>query len=451
MNYCGYSSTKPSDFEWLGAIPQEWDASLVKRWYCVTLGKMLQPNQLSPLDTEEPYLRAANITWSGVDISDVRSMWFTPYDKLKYRLAQGDLLVSEGGDVGRSAIWDGAIEECYFQNAINRIRERSGGNNRFLYYWMHFLKHIGYIDLICNKSTIAHYTAEKVQDSPCICPSPEEQYAIANFLDRETAKIDTLIDKQEKLIKLLEEKRQAVISHAVTKGLNPDVRMKDSGVEWLGEVPEHWTVTKFGFVKTVLTDFTANGSFADLKKNVEYLEGSGYARLIRLTDLRKNLTESGIWINELAYNYLSKSALFGGEFLLANVGAYAGLFWQMPEVKYPASLAPNMFMAKFDTKKVSQDFMAVIGQSHPVFSQLRLSATSSAAQPKLNKDDFKAIRFAHPDLKEQCEIVEHIEAETDGLNQIIQQSEKAKQLLKERRTALISAAVTGKIDVRNVA
>jgi type I restriction enzyme S subunit len=188
-----------------------------------------------------------------------------------------------------------------------------------------------------------------------------------------------------------------------------------------------------------------------LKKNVEYLEGSGYARLIRLTDLRKNLTESGIWINELAYNYLSKSALFGGEFLLANVGAYAGLFWQMPEVKYPASLAPNMFMAKFDTKKVSQDFMAVIGQSHPVFSQLRLSATSSAAQPKLNKDDFKAIRFAHPDLKEQCEIVEHIEAETDGLNQIIQQSEKAKQLLKERRTALISAAVTGKIDVRNVA
>ncbi|CAN2044925.1 type I restriction enzyme, S subunit [Candidatus Magnetomoraceae bacterium gMMP-1] len=260
-------------------------------------------------------------------------------------------------------------------------------------------------------------------------------------------------------------------------------------------MPKDWIVSKFGYVKTVLTDYTANGSFADLKKNVVYRDNPSHARLVRLTDLRKNLdNENGVWIDESAYNYLSKSALFGGEFLLANVGAYAGLFFQMPEYKGNASLAPNMFMAKFDNLKILREFMAYVGQSSGVNKQLRLNATASSAQhnmvvstgfavirpniklfngyaayalrtsgfisevvarsvgvsyPAINSSDLMNIKIPLPNLSEQKNIANFLDRETAKIDKLIQKFEAAIKLMQERRTALISAAVTGKIDVRN--
>ncbi|MHC0045835.1 restriction endonuclease subunit S [Vibrio campbellii] len=217
---------------------------------------------------------------------------------------------------------------------------------------------------------------------------------------------------------------------------------KNSELKWLGFVPTSWTVSKFAYLKTVLTDYTANGSFADLKKNVTYLDEPDFARLVRLTDLRRNLDNDGVWIDETSYKYLSKSALFGGEFLLANVGAYAGLFYQMPCNKGLASLAPNMFMAKFDSSKVLPDFMAYVGQSDPINKQLTLSATASSAQPKLNKDDFKSIRFCYPSLIEQQKIANFLDHETAKIDTLITKQEKLIELLKEKRQAVISHAVT---------
>ncbi|MES9831167.1 MAG: restriction endonuclease subunit S [Candidatus Thiodiazotropha sp. DIVDIV] len=218
---------------------------------------------------------------------------------------------------------------------------------------------------------------------------------------------------------------------------------RDSEVKWLGRVPSHWVVSKFGYVKTVLTDYTANGSFADLKKNVVYRDEPSYARLVRLTDLRVNLDNpNGVWIDEDSYNYLSKSALFGGEFLLANVGAHAGLFYQMPENKGNASLAPNMFMAKFDSYKIVREFMAYVGQSQSANEQLRLNATASSAQPKLNKDDFKSVRFGYPALDEQEIIANFLDHETAKIDTLIEKQQQLIKLLKEKRQAVISHAVT---------
>ncbi len=218
---------------------------------------------------------------------------------------------------------------------------------------------------------------------------------------------------------------------------------RDSGLDWLGDVPCHWTVSKFGYVKTVLTDYTANGSFADLKKNVVYRDEPSHARLVRLTDLRVNLeNQNGVWIDEDAYNYLRKSALFGGEFLLANVGAYAGLFYQMPENKGNASLAPNMFMAKFDGSKILREFMAYVGQSQSANEQLRLNATASSAQPKLNKDDFKSVRFTFPSINEQQKIANFLDHETAKIDTLIEKQQQLIKLLKEKRQAVISHAVT---------
>lgn len=448
--YQAYAEYKDSGVEWLGKIPSHWLATQVKYGYLVTLGKMLQSTPKSSLDELKLYLKAQNIQPNGINIDQVESMWFSPDECKKLLLQKSDVLVSEGGDAGRSAIWNCELEECYIQNAINRVRPKYVNNSKYFLYWMKFLKSTDFINIICNKATIAHYTAEKLEGSPIFLPSSDEQIAIANFLDHETAKIDHLIEKQQQLIELLKEKRQAVISHAVTKGLNPNVPMKDSGVAWLGEVPEHWDVSKFAYLKQVLTDYTANGSFADLKANVQYLDEPSFARLVRLTDLRKDLANTdGVWVNKKSYEYLKKSALYGGEFLLANVGAYAGLFYQMPFDKGYASLAPNMFMAKFDQSKVSREFMAYVGQSIPVSSQLRLSATASSAQPKLNKDDFKAVSFVYPGLKEQQKIVDYLDQELKQIDILLKKQEQAISLMQERRTALISAAVTGKIDVRN--
>jgi len=222
---------------------------------------------------------------------------------------------------------------------------------------------------------------------------------------------------------------------------------RDSGVEWLGKIPEHWTYSKFGFLKTVLTDYTANGSFADLAKYVTYRDEEDYARLVRLTDLRKNLkNKQGVWIDKDSYEFLKKSALFGGEFLMANVGAYAGLFYQMPYTSKPASLAPNMFMAKFNTKKVSEHFMTYIGISDSAHKQLRLKATSSSAQPKLNKDDFKSIKFVYPSLQEQQTIATYLDKATAKIDTLIEKQTKLIELLKEKRQAVISTAVTRGLD-----
>ena len=218
---------------------------------------------------------------------------------------------------------------------------------------------------------------------------------------------------------------------------------KDSGIEWLGEVPEHWVISKFSYVKTVLTDYTANGSFADLKTNVIYRDEPSYARLVRLTDLRVNLeNENGVWIDEHSYNFLRKSALFGGEFLLANVGAYAGLFYQMPYNKGMSSLAPNMLMAKFVVHKIYPEFMAYVGQSDCVNKQLRLSATASSAQPKLNKDDFNSVKFAYTAIEEQEQICTFLNQETAKIDNLIGEQQLLIKLLKEKRQAVISHAVT---------
>ena len=207
---------KESEIEWLGEVPEHWEVSLLKWRYQVTLGKMLKSKQTSPNETEEFYLRAANIQWRGVDTTDVKRMWFTEAEKKKLKLYRDDLLVSEGGDVGRSSLWNEEIEDCYIQNSINRIRARENADTRFLYYWMYFIKHVGYIDMICNKATIAHFTVEKVGATPCVYPPLEEQKQIIAFLDKETTKIDTLIEKCETAIELLKERRTALISAAVT-------------------------------------------------------------------------------------------------------------------------------------------------------------------------------------------------------------------------------------------
>ena len=216
---------------------------------------------------------------------------------------------------------------------------------------------------------------------------------------------------------------------------------KDSGIEWLGEIPEHWEVKSFRFCIDILTDYTANGSFASLAENVTYYD-RGYSRLVRLTDLRVNLINDGLYVDENAHKFLKKSELFGGELLIANVGAYAGLVMQMPKIDGKFTLGPNMFLLHLNQ---NTDFF--INQLNAQFcsEQLKLMAISSA-QPKLNKENIRQLKVVTPSIEEQTSIANYLDYKTNQIDTLISKKQQFISLFQEERIAVINQAVTKGLD-----
>ncbi len=201
--------------------PENWTKASVGKYCEVQLGKMLQNAPLSERDEIKTYLRAINIGKNGLDISHKFSMWIRPQETDLFRLKKGDILVSEGGDAGRTAVFD-ADGEYYFQNAINRIRPNYQDKieSIFVYYWFTFLKSSGYVAFICNVATIPHFTAEKVKASPLAFPSLNIQRRIVRFLDKKTAQIDRSTELIVQSVENLVEYRSALITAAVTGQLS---------------------------------------------------------------------------------------------------------------------------------------------------------------------------------------------------------------------------------------
>ena len=438
--YKAYPEYKDSGVEWLGEIPTHWICTQIKYGYDITLGKMLQKNKSSSKDELKPYLKAQNIQPTGIDLSVVDNMWFSPDEKNKLLLKNDDVLISEGGDVGRSALWQGQLVECYIQNAINRARAIKGNSPYFLNYWMVYLKSADFINTLCNKATIAHYTAEKVETSPLLLPNSDEQFHISLFLDHETAKIDSLIDKQQQLIELLKEKRQAVISHAVTKGLNPDVPMKNSGVEWLGDVPEHWGVMPVKYVCALIKDGT-------------HLPPPRVENGIPLLSVRNiiggvfQFRDDDSQISHKDYKSLCSSFIpKKDDVLLAIVGATLGKVALVPEMD---SFHIQRSLGVFRTNKlIHPQHLSYIFESKD-FQNLLWENAGFSAQPGIYLGTLSNFCVPVPPVTEQLKISEFITTTVDKLDLLITQASQLIGLIQERRTALISAAVTGKIDVRD--
>lgn len=223
---------KPSGIEWLGDIPEGWEVTQVGKIYDIELGKMLQPNKEDASDTLEKYLCALNVFWDRIDFNNVKKMWFSEKDKVKYKIEIGDLIVVEGGDVAVSCIWNGAVEPCYIQNAVHRVREKGYGKNKFLYYWLKSLKDIGYIDLICNKATFAHFTKEKFTRLFIFLPPLAEQQLIVAYIESKTQAIDKAVEIIKKEIDLITEYRTSLISAVVTGKVDVrNIEVEDSWEE----------------------------------------------------------------------------------------------------------------------------------------------------------------------------------------------------------------------------
>ena len=207
---------KDSGIEWIGEIPEEWKITTIKQLYNVTLGKMIAPKQTSDLDTLENYLCAANIKWLGVNTEVNKQMYFNDLEKEEYLLISGDVLLMEGGLAGTACIYQNEFSPCYMQNSVLRCRCKTIGYNKYLYYWIFAIYHLGYIDSICNRATIQHYTKEKVENTPILVNAISEQESIAKMLDSKCAQIDSLIAEKESLIADLTEYKKSLIFEVVT-------------------------------------------------------------------------------------------------------------------------------------------------------------------------------------------------------------------------------------------
>lgn len=211
------ATMKESNVAWLGDVPGTWRVTQVKHLFEVTLGKMLDAGRSAkPGDEQLPYIRAGNIQEHGLDLSDVNTMAFTPTEQVSLSLKADDLLVVEGGAVGVCVVLDDAMPGWSFQKTVNRVRARDGHSTTFLSYFLDSIRVGGVLDMLCNKSTIAHFTAEKLKAVEMPLPSIEDQHAIVWHLDGETARIDALAAKAREMIDVLKERRQALISAAVT-------------------------------------------------------------------------------------------------------------------------------------------------------------------------------------------------------------------------------------------
>lgn len=438
--YQKYAEYKDSGVEWLEHVPKEWDIIKIKHLSSVKRGA-------SPRPIDDPKYFDDNGEYAWVRIADVSAsdtyLLSTPQtmselgSSLSVKLEPNELFLSIAGTVGKPCI--NKIKACIHDGFVYFPDLKIP--NKFLFYVFageQAYKGLGKMGTQLNLNT------DTVGDIKVTLPkSIEDIQNIVDFLDHETAKIDSLIAKQENLIELLKEKRQAVISHAVTKGLNPNVNMKDSGVEWLGQVPEHWTVTKIGFHALKI------GSGKTPKGGAEIYQDEGIlfirSQNVYNDGLRIESSES-VFISESIHDDMSTSKVYSGDILLNITGGSIGRSCLVPD-NFPEANV-NQHVCIIRVRKYLQEFLALVIQSDLIQAQLR-SIQTGGNREGLNFEQISKFWFVLPPIEEQQQIISYIKDKLNEFGELEARANKAIQLMQERRTALISSAVTGKIDVRN--
>ena len=299
------------------------------------------------------------------------------------------------------------------------------------------------LDAVATGSTYDAVTSSDVGDLLILLPHQGEQHAIADFLDRETAKIDGLVARKERLIELLQEKRTALITRAVTRGLDPNVPKKDSGVEWLGDIPAHWSMKRLWHLtprdRKIMYGIVLPGP--NVEVGVPIVKGGDVvATRLRLDALSKTTFE-------IESRYV-RSRLKGGDLVYAIRGSI-GEVEMVPDELEGANLTQDAARVAY-TKATDGCWLLYSLRSNVVFGQLDAGAVGATIKG-INIRDLKRARIPVPPKSEQIKIANFLGVEAGKLEKLSSKVQEAIDLLKEFRTALISAAVTGKIDVREEA
>jgi type I restriction enzyme S subunit len=371
-----------------------------------------------------------------------------PNKRRGHTLEKGDLLLekSGGGDlqpVGAVMLYDHGVE-AVCSNFIARMTIAPDWNSRFLVY-LHAHLYAGRVNTKSIKQTtgIQNIDSMAYLNERVVYPTPPEQRAIAAFLDRKTTHIDAIIAKKERQVELFQEKRAALISHAVTKGLDPTVPMKDSGIEWLGEIPKRWKLVRLKHTGRII------GGFAF--KSGDFL-ANGEVRVIKIS----NIQHMAIDLENLSYlpeSYFTEYEYYSATdgdliFALTRPIISTGIKASIVRIDEREKILINQRTGIFKpSKRIITKFMYYLVNSNYFVKDfsLRVRATN---QPNISTDDIAEITIALPSLDEQERIVEHLDHQILRLDTLVAKARSSIETLREYRTALISAAVTGKIDVR---
>jgi type I restriction enzyme S subunit len=409
MSFPRYPAYKDSGVEWLGEVPEHWEVGQSRRRFALRNERALDGEEQLTASQKHGIIRQADFVESeGRRVVEV----IKGADILKH-VEVGDFVISmrsfQGGIEYSPRC--GSISSAYVM--LKPIKGVHPGFFRWLFKSSRYIQALQSTSNLVRDGQALRFSNFAQVDIPVIPLS--EQASIAVFLDRETAKIDALIAEQQRLIELLQEKRQAVISHAVIKGLNPDAPMKDSGVEWLGEVPEHWEVTRY----------------------------KRFCELQRGHDLTNDEREEG------PYPVVTSSGIngFHSAFIAKAPGVVTGRY---------GSTGTAFFIEQdywpHNTSLYIKDFHGNSARfSWYLLQAIDLKSLSAkSAVPGIDRNDVHELFVAFPQSKEQIEIATYLDAYCQKQSLLIREADSSVQLLQERRSALISAAVTGQIDVRGV-
>ena len=419
-----YPTYRPSGVDWLGDIPTAWGVAPLKWFLRVRSGEFL-PN--TEFDVEPSEKRAIPV---------VGGNGIAGYTSLCNTAAQTVVLGRVGALCGnvhfvREAAWvtDNAL-------IVYRVREFD------LRYLVQMLREAD-LNRLASQNAQPLITGGIVKGQLSPLPPLPEQRAIAAFLDRETKRIDELVAKKRRLIELLEEKRNVLISHAVTKGLDPSVPMKDSGIEWLGEIPAHWGVMKLGFCSRVQSGLTLGKRY-----ETPDLAMRPYLRVANVQDGFVDLAE--VTQIQLPQDEVERYELRPGDVLMTEGGDFdklgRGCVWRG---QVPGCLHQNhVFAVRPAPRLLLPDFLAALTTAACGKFYFTSTSQQTTNLATTNRTKIKEFPVPVPPIEEQWAIAEALARQTSRLDALRDRNVQVIDKLKEYRTALISAAVTGKIDVR---
>ncbi len=445
--YQPYSETIDSGVDWLGHIPTYWKLVPLKAIANVDNSGCYGAD---PEDSSHvyPVATTAQIDRNGqfgVDEMPIRS--FTASEVVRYLCREGDILVvkSSGSATniisGKAGIVTSKTPKFIFSNFLMRVSPlRSRVYPEFVYSLLtsHLTKER--IKQMVSTTTYPNLQVGEYCSAKLPLPPLAEQRTIAAFLDYETTRIDQLIAKQQQLIELLKEKRQAVISHAVTKGLNPNAPMKDSGVEWLGQVPEHWDVWKLNHFCPIIT--------CGVAATPEYVsEGVPFLSAQNIKNHKIDLSKGYKFVSQETHLVLTKyREPLKGDILLSRVGTIGepcvvdvdfefSIFVSLTHIRVHETICANRFLVYL----LESQYAKALHTSVTLFG---------GGVGNLNVNDLREYKLPLPTRSKQLEICDYLDDRLAEFSALVDKAERAIELMQERRTALISAAVTGKIDLR---
>lgn len=449
-----YDSYKDSGIEWIGEIPNHWNTYKVKNlinkslYYQVGDGDhgSIKPEMYQ--DSGIPYIRVQNLSWSGRLLLD--NVVFISEDvqrnNLKSKLIPNDILIAKtGATVGKLGLITSEIAEANTTSSVGKLTvDTKRFDAKYILYSFQsdfFQKELWLKSI--EKSAQPGFNIDDFVLFKVVAPEIKEQTAIANYLDQKTSEIDNLIAKKERLIQLLEEERTAIINQAVTKGLDPSVPMKDSGVEWLGEIPAHWERTK---LKRLIDEI-----FLGLTGKVDYVEnpedGVAFIRAGNLSGGKVDLSDMK-YISHRQHEMLTKfRQVQRGDVLVTKSGSIG--VCAILDVDGEFSLYESVFAIRPNKELLLNEYLLLLLNSHFLKQQYTADMVGMGVH-HLNMGDMKNTIIPIPAIEEQESILKFIKERINEIEMILIKFQEELLLLKEYKSALISEVVTGKVDVRNM-